>query len=406
MLGFGARLRFCVLGSCVGKCQAVKIAGMSTSLFPTPVYARRLADAQQQMRGAGIAALVVAPGPHLAYLVGLDIHTHERFTALLLPAQGQAALLVPAVDASDVEASAVGQLSVKVHPWIDGQQPHRIAAQLLDLDATAVVGVSPDLSADHLLRLQAAWGEKVRTVLATEVLAALFVAKDQEEIAELRHAAQAIDRVHQAVTQLLVPGVSEAQVADKLRDLILQEHEAVDFIIVGSGPNGASPHHSYSSRVLQPGELVVVDIGGTTARGYHSDCTRTYVVGDPASISAQAQRMYQVLFDAQQAQRAAVRPGVTAAEVDHIGRSMIEAAGFGEYFIHRTGHGIGLSTHEEPFIMAGNDLVLQPGMAFSIEPGIYLPGECGARIEDIVVVTQTGCEALNTNPRELLGSKP
>lgn len=381
---------------------------MSSSLFPTPVYARRLADAQQHMRRAGIAAVVIAPGPHLAYLVGLHIHTHERFTALILPAEGQATLLVPAVDAGDVQHSAIGQLSVQVHPWIDGQRPHETAVGLLGLHSAstqpAVVGVSPDLSADHLLRLQSAWGEHVRTVLATDVLAALFVAKDQEEIAELRHAAQAIDRVHQAVPQLLQPGVTEAKVADKLRELILQEHVAVDFVIVGSGPNGANPHHSFSSRVLEEGDLVVVDIGGTTARGYHSDCTRTYVVGEPSDISAEAKRMYQVLYDAQQAQRAAVRPGVTAEEIDRIGRSMIEQAGFGEYFIHRTGHGIGLSTHEEPFIMAGNELVLQPGMAFSIEPGIYLPETFGARIEDIVVVTNDGCEPLNTNPRELQGS--
>jgi Xaa-Pro aminopeptidase len=172
----------------------------------------------------------------------------------------------------------------------------------------------------------------------------------------------------------------------------------VDFVIVASGPNAASPHHEVSDRVLEPGDTVVVDIGGTMPSGYCSDSTRTYAIGEPP---AEFLAYYKVLYDAQQAACAAVRPGVTADSIDAAAREPITAAGYGEAFFHRTGHGIGLEAHEDPYIVAGNDEVLEPGMAFSVEPGIY-PGPHGARIEDIVVCTASGCERLNNTPRELL----
>jgi Xaa-Pro aminopeptidase len=174
----------------------------------------------------------------------------------------------------------------------------------------------------------------------------------------------------------------------------------VDFTIVGSGPNGASPHHELSDRVVQAGDLVVVDIGGETATGYRSDCTRTYAVG--TGPGAEVSEWYGVLQDAQEAAVAAVRPGVTAEQVDAVARDRITAAGWGEHFIHRTGHGIGLDTHEAPYIVAGNDLPLEPGMAFSVEPGIYLAGRAGGRIEDIVVCTDEGVRVLNRGPRGLV----
>ncbi|HET6633388.1 MAG TPA: M24 family metallopeptidase, partial [Streptomyces sp.] len=176
-------------------------------------------------------------------------------------------------------------------------------------------------------------------------------------------------------------------------------HARVDFVIVGSGPNGASPHHELSDRVIRSGDPVVVDIGGTTADGYCSDSTRTYVVGEPP---AEFRRLYDVLSRAQRAQTDAVRPGITSEQLDGVGRDIITEAGFGERFIHRTGHGIGLETHEEPYIVAGSRLPLAPGMAFSIEPGIYLPDRYGARIEDIVVCTEDAGERLNRTPRDLV----
>ncbi|MCQ9370233.1 Xaa-Pro peptidase family protein [Corynebacterium sp. 35RC1] len=391
-------------------------AAHNPSLFPAQVYAGRLTAAQEHLQRAGLHGVVIGAGPHLAYFTGSWLSTFERLTALIIPANGAPTMIVPAVDAGDLALSAVPELEVTVRSWTDGEPAHEYAVAALLGSSGGVtnpalaqpvnVGISPDLSAAHLLKIQELLGPGSRTVLGTEVLAALFVAKDEAEIAQLRLAAQAIDRVHAAVPALLQAGVTEASVAAQIRELILQEHVAVDFTIVGSGPHGANPHHEFSSRVLETGDVVVVDIGGTTAYGYHSDCTRTYVVGDPQQVEPEIREMYEVLYRAQAAQLEAIRPGVTAEHIDAIGREIITQAGFGEYFIHRTGHGIGLSTHEEPNIMAGNTLVLEEGMAFSVEPGIYLPGVAGARIEDIVVVTAQGVEVLNTQPRELQGSKP
>ncbi|HZR47997.1 MAG TPA: M24 family metallopeptidase, partial [Streptosporangiaceae bacterium] len=209
----------------------------------------------------------------------------------------------------------------------------------------------------------------------------------------------AIDRVHAQVPGWLKPGISERAVARQIAEAILAEgHASVDFTIVGSGPNGASPHHEVSDRVLEHGDAVVVDIGGTMPSGYCSDCTRVYAVGEPPPEFG---AYYEVLRAAQEAACQSVRPGVTCESVDAAAREPITAAGYGDQFIHRTGHGIGLETHEDPYIVSGNDQVLEPGMAFSVEPGIY-PGPHGARIEDIVVCTADGMERLNNVPRELV----
>ncbi|EHY87779.1 M24 family metallopeptidase, partial [Saccharomonospora azurea] len=216
----------------------------------------------------------------------------------------------------------------------------------------------------------------------------------------LRRAAEAIDRVHARMGEWLRPGRTEAEVGADITEAIVAEgHTHADFVIVGSGPNGASPHHDVSDRVIEAGDVVVVDIGGPIPEGYNSDSTRTYAVGEPAAEIAEA---YAVLQRAQEAAVRAVRPGATAHEVDAAARDLLTEAGLGELFIHRTGHGIGLDVHEEPYIMSGNDLPLQPGMAFSVEPGVYRAGQWGARIEDIVVVTADGVEPLNTRPHELV----
>jgi Xaa-Pro aminopeptidase len=199
--------------------------------------------------------------------------------------------------------------------------------------------------------------------------------------------------------QWLRAGRTEREVAHDIKEAIVAAgHESADFAIVASGPNGASPHHEVSDRVIRSGDPVVVDIGGTMADGYCSDSTRTYAVGEPESDFA---RYYEVLLRAQVTQVDAVRPGITAEQLDAVGRDIIAEAGYGEYFVHRTGHGIGLEGHEEPYIVSGSGQVLEPGMTFSIEPGIYLPGRHGARIEDIVVCTENGGERLNVTDREL-----
>lgn len=371
---------------------------MSNLRFDTSVYQNRVEKAQRLCRENNIAGLVVPTGPQLAYLTGSWISTHERFTALIIPASGTPAFVLPGVDRGDLDRSAIPDMDVEIIEWNDGQDAHNLAVSHLTAPEGSTIAVGADMTADHLLTLQSIL-RGVKTVLANDILAELFISKDVDEIEQLRLAGAAIDRVHATVPSLLLPGRTERDVASDLEKLILEEHSSVDFIIVGSAENGANAHHDYSDRVLANGDVVVVDIGGTYGPGYHSDCTRTYVVG--GTVNPQVKEKFDVLLAAQEAAVQAVKPGVPAAEIDRVARDILSDAGLGEFFIHRTGHGIGLSTHEEPFIMAGNDLLLAPGMAFSIEPGFYIDGEFGARIEDIVVVTEHGCERLNNEPREL-----
>jgi Xaa-Pro aminopeptidase len=237
-------------------------------------------------------------------------------------------------------------------------------------------------------------------VLAGSVLRELRMRKSPAEVAALREAGEAIDSVHRKVPELLRAGRTEREVGRDIAEAILDAgHETVDFVIVASGPNGASPHHEVSDRVIQAGEPVVVDIGGQFHSGYCSDSTRVYCVGAPPADFAE---YYEVLRRAQEAACAAVRPGVSCESIDAAARDLITEAGYGEHFIHRTGHGIGVETHEEPYIVSGNREPMEAGFAFSIEPGIYLAGRHGARIEDIVVCTETGGERLNVTPRELV----
>ena len=372
--------------------------GGMAELFDPSVYARRLAEAARLCRERGLAGLVIGTGPELAYLCGSWLTSHERFTALVVPAEGAPVFVVPRTDVGDVARSAVPDLGVEVRGWTDGEDPHALTVAALGVSGPVALGSS--LTTLHVLALQKKLAGR-ETVAAATTLKELFMRKDLAEVEQLFQAATAIDRVHERVPALLRAGRTEAQVAADLHALILKEHDQVDFVIVGSGPNGADPHHGYSGRVLETGDVVVVDLGGTRGPGYHSDSTRTYVVGGAEHAAPNVTEAYGVLQRAHAAAVAQARPGVTAESVDRAARDVISRAGYGEYFVHRTGHGIGLSTHEEPYIMAGNDLLLEPGMCFSIEPGIYLPGEWGMRLEDIAVVSDTGVELLTRHQREL-----
>ena len=373
---------------------------IDTQTFSADVYAQRLHAAQKAAADKGIDLLLIGTGPDFAYLTGSWVSSHERLTVLVVPQRGTAWIAAPNTDITDIKAAPVGELDVELRGWNDGEDPYKLALHGAG-DGLGKVALGQSLTADHVLRFQDLL-PRASYELATYALAELFTRKDEAEIAELRKAGRAIDAVHAQVPQLLQAGRTEVEVAHELEKLILREHSVIDFVIVGSGPNGANPHHSFSDRVLAEGEPVVVDIGGTLPSGYHSDCTRTYVVGGDISKAPQDfQDAYAVLADAQAAGRAAAHPGSTAADIDAIVRQAISAAGWGDYFVHRTGHGIGLSTHEEPFIMEGNDLALEEGMAFSIEPGIYLEGKWGMRLEDIVVLTNDGYESLNQAPRDV-----
>jgi Xaa-Pro aminopeptidase len=351
----------------------------------------------------GVDVLVLTPGSDLRYLTGYDAHAMERLTALVVPRSGDPLLVVPRLEAPMVGASPAGALGLELHAWDETDDPFAVVAR----EVTARLGAAPTRVAvgartwaEHALGVHRALPGSALE-LATPVLDRLRMVKTAPEVEELAAAGAAIDRVHARMGEWLRVGRTEAAVGADIAAAILAEgHVGVDFTIVGSGPNGASPHHELSERVVQAGDLVVVDIGGETATGYRSDCTRTYVVG--GEPDAEVAEWYAVLQDAQEAAVAAVRPGVTAEQVDAVARDRIAAAGWGEHFIHRTGHGIGLDTHEAPYIVAGNDLPLESGMAFSVEPGIYLAGRCGARIEDIVVCTDEGVRTLNRGPRELV----
>lgn len=377
------------------------IMGDMSSLiaFAPDVYEKRLHRAQELTKAAGIDAVVVATGADFFYLTGSDLASHERLTTLIIPAEGKPQLFAPNTDIVDLNLSPVPNLSVEVHGWNDGDDIYGQVADSIGREAKTVAATSA-LTADHLFELQGLVGKQ--WVLANTALAELFSSKDAAEIDELRKAAQAIDRVHAQVPELLQPGRTEREVADDLTELILQEHIAVDFVIVGSMENGANPHHSFSDRVIEDGDPVVVDLGGTLASGYHSDCTRTYVAGgDISKAPEDFLQAYTVLQDAQEQARNFAHPGRTAQEIDASARQPLSEAGYGEYFSHRLGHGIGLNLHEQPFIINGNELEIKESMAFSIEPGIYIPGKWGMRIEDIVTTTADGIESLNQGPREL-----
>lgn len=339
--------------------------------------------------------LLVTPGPDLRWLTGYDALPLERLTCLVLPAEGDAFLVAPRLEVPAVEASPVAQLDLEIVGWGETDDAYAtIVSRLPPVRRTALANRMP---AEQVLRFRAAF-PVAEQCLASEVLKDLRIRKSPEEVAALRRAGQAIDRVHSRMSEFLRPGRSEREAGRDIAAAILEEgHVSVDFVIVASGPNGASPHHDVGDRVLQRGDPVVVDIGGTTDEGYCSDCTRMYVLGDPPPDFSV---YFQVLHDAQLAACASARPGVTAESVDAAAREVITGAGYGELFVHRTGHGIGVESHEDPYIVEGNQTLLETGMAFSIEPGIYVAGRHGARIEDIVVCTDDGIERLNTTDRD------
>ena len=368
----------------------------STLIDETAELAGRLARAQGLMRDNDVDVLLLSPGADLRYLTGYAALPLERLTCLVLPATGDATLVVPLLEHAVAEASPAGAfLEIATH----GETDDAYALVAGVVGAVKRVGLANRMWAEQVLRFRTAFPGAEQS-LAGAVLRDLRMRKTPAEVAALRAAGAAIDRVHARMGEWLQAGRTEAAVGRDIADAIVAEgHETVNFVIVGSGPNGASPHHHLSDRVINAGDPVVVDIGGTTHDGYCSDSTRTYVVAaePPDDFAA----YYEVLESAQRAACESVRPGVTAASVDAVARDAISDAGYADKFVHRTGHGIGLEEHEDPYIVAGNDEPLSPGMAFSVEPGIYLPGRHGARIEDIVVVTEDGAELLNQVSREL-----
>jgi Xaa-Pro aminopeptidase len=369
-------------------------------VIPPERFARRLAGAADAADRAGVAAVLVGVGADLRYLTGYEAMPLERLTLLVVRPGSAPFLVAPRLELGAAEAGVRTPLEIRT--WGETDDPYRLAVG--DLPGDGRVAVSDTMLAMHVLRLQAAAGRASSFELASPILRDLRMVKDPDEIELLRLAARAADRVVAQIATGRLVGRTEADVAREVRErLVAEGHQAAQFAIVGSGPNSASPHHEASERVIGAGEPIVLDIGGTLS-GYGSDITRTLWVtgGDPEKgPDERFRQLFAILHAAQAAATQRVRPGIACEAIDETARAIIDAEGYGEAFFHRTGHGIGLEGHEDPYLVAGNTLPLAPGMAFSVEPGIYLTGEYGARIEDIVVCGEDGPVVLNEVRREL-----
>ncbi|HEX7171317.1 MAG TPA: Xaa-Pro peptidase family protein [Candidatus Limnocylindria bacterium] len=361
------------------------------------VHHERIRRAAAAAADRGLDALLVTPSPDYLYLLGYRAPAMERLTCLLIPADGDPSLVLPRLE-EPLARHELGEMAedIDLVAWDETDDPFRIVQQRLG--GVLRVGVQDQMWARFALRLRAAL-DPAELVEAGPTMSALRAAKTDEEIARLRAAAEAADDAMRAIATDPFAGRTEAEVSARIREhLLAAGHDEAGFAIVASGPNAASPHHTAGDRRIGAGDAIVLDIGGVRG-GYCSDTSRTAFVGapDPEFVA-----LYEVLHQAQRAACAAVRPGVPAAEIDAVARGIITEAGYGEAFIHRTGHGIGLETHEEPYIVSSNPVPLVAGNAFSVEPGIYIRDTWGARIEDIVICTETGGERLNTSTTELL----
>ncbi|MDH3399306.1 MAG: Xaa-Pro peptidase family protein [Acidimicrobiia bacterium] len=355
-------------------------------------YGARLGALRRLMDAKSVGALLASVGADLPYLTGYEAMPLERLTMLVVTADRPPVLLVPQLEAPRVRPRpGVFELL----PWGETEDPVGMVARLLD--GVDSVKVGDQTWATFVLALQQRL-PATRFDIASPLTRELRMRKDPEELDALRRAAHATDRVAARLKELRFSGRTEAELSRLVADLTIEEgHQTATFSIVASGPNGASPHHEAGERLIAEGDGVVVDFGGKLD-GYCSDTTRTFHVGEPTH---EYRRIFTVLEDAQAAAVDAVRPGFAAQDIDRTARAIISGAGLGEYFIHRTGHGIGLEAHEHPYIVEGNGFEVEAGMTFSIEPGIYLPGRFGMRIEDIVAVTEDGVERLNRSPRGL-----
>ena len=367
-----------------------------SSRFASNVHRERLSRAAAAAAERAVDVLLITPSPDYVYLLGYRAPALERLTCLIVPADGEPAVVLPRLE-EPLARHELGELAdeITLVPWDETDDPIRLVQAIVA--GSRRVAVQDQMWARVALRLRAAL-DPTELVEAGPTMSALRRIKSPEEVARLRAAAAAADGVMGAVIGERLSGRTEAEVSRHVRELLLEAgHDAADFAIVASGPNSASPHHEAGDRVIETGDALVLDIGGTRA-GYSSDTTRTAFVGDPAPEFA---ALHAVLREAQSAACEAVQPGVPCSEIDAVARRLIDDAGYGDAFIHRTGHGIGMETHEEPYIVASNPDPLQTGHAFSIEPGIYVRDRWGARIEDIVVCTDAGGERLNTISTEL-----
>lgn len=359
------------------------------------IFTNRISLAQDALKQNGVDALLLGPSADLTWLTGVDAHLSERLNLLVLPQEGEPSLVVPGLEAPLIADAAP---YVQIKTWSDEDDPAAMAAGVINARGGARLAVGNQLWSAFLLRLQAhiqdaAWQE------GTPLLRDLRMIKDQFEIDALSEAARLTDMAWEAfITSGPITGLTELQALQRLLDISRDQGLSSPYGIVGSGPNSASPHHSGNDRVITEGDAMVFDWGGQVD-GYLSDVTRSAHVGEPED---EYRRVYDIVKQANQKMYEAVKPGVQAQELDRAARSLITEEGYGPYFLHRVGHGLGMEVHEEPYLVEGNDLEIAPGMTFSDEPGIYLEGRFGVRIEDTVLCTEDGGRRLNNATRELI----
>ncbi|HEV7185823.1 MAG TPA: aminopeptidase P family protein [Leifsonia sp.] len=358
-------------------------------------FAERLKNGADQAAAAGFDGLLIAPGPDLAYFADyLPIATTERITLLFIPADGDPTMIVPMLE-HDSAASTRAAGAMRFVDWSDGSDEYVPTAALLD--PAGRYAISDATWAMHLLGLQQKLPD-ARFESVSQALPMLRAVKSEDEIDRLAAAGAAADATFEDILSVRFARRTEKEVAADLARLLREHgHTQVDFTVVGSGPNGANPHHEAGDRTIKPGDMVVLDFGGIMD-GYGSDTTRTVHVGEPTD---EEHEVFDVVKRAQQVAFESVAVGVPCQEIDRAARAVIQEAGYGDRFIHRVGHGIGMTTHEPPYLVEGEAHPIEAGMCFSIEPGIYLPGRFGVRIEDIVVAREDGADRLNNTSREL-----
>lgn len=353
----------------------------------------RLAALRARMTATGTDLIALGPGPNMLWAVGFHTHPDER-PCLLMVTQKAAGFLMPALNAAEARAHS----DLPMWTWADAEGPDAALQEALAaLKATTArkVAVDETMRADFALLLLDALPQASHA-FATETLGALRMCKDAAEQDELRMNAAIDDAAMQAVYAALKPGMTETELA-AVANRVFRDHGAAPlFTIVGAGPNGAYPHHATGGTVLKDGDAIVIDIGARKGH-FSSDITRMAVIGQPP---ADYDKVHSVVEAAVRAALAAARPGVAACAVDSAARKVIEDAGYGEYFVHRTGHGMGLEGHEPPYISESSRVILQPGMVFSIEPGIYLTGRFGVRLEEVVILQEDGPEVLSKLTRD------
>lgn len=357
--------------------------------------ADRLARLRKKMKETGTGLVAIAPGSHMDWLLGFHPHPDER-PCLLLVAEQKETFLMPALNAEGTREST----DISFFTWADAEGPDAaLAAALEDIGATGVQKVALDetMRADFALLLLGMLPE-AKHAFTADTIGALRMRKDAAEFEKLKMNAGIADRAMQKAFASVRPGMTELELAAIIKEHFASEGATPSFWIVGAGGNGAFPHHQSGDRIIEEGDAIVVDIGARKA-GFPSDITRMVAVGRPPEGYGQ---IHTIVEKAVQAALKAARPGVRASDVDAAARNVIAAAGYGEYFVHRTGHGMGIDGHEPPYITATSDTILEEGMVFSIEPGIYLPGRFGIRLEDIVILREDGPEILSTLPRDLV----